>query len=212
MKRAIVALGALAVTLVAAAIALAGGGSSGPGDGPVESTAGTYGQRIAVGASTAMSHITLDNLGDEPAFIERVRLLGVTGPFEFLGVLGRRLPEDGTQYFGGAPGFPSSEYPARPLTADNPVPVTNEDRTRSMQIIIGVRVPEEGAARSNAIEITYRVGDERYREIFKSGIIICAPVDKYRECPHADEEFYSDKVVEWSAEDGVISERAQAPS
>lgn len=157
MKRALLALGMLAGVLAVVVVALTGGGSSGLGDGPVEgSVGGTYGQRIAVGASTAMSHITLDTQSEEPAVVERVRLFGVTGPFEFLGVLGRRVPEDGEQYFGGAPGFPSPGYPAHPLTADNPIPVADEIEGRRLQIIVGVRVPVEGAARSNGIEIIYR--------------------------------------------------------
>ena len=60
-------------------------------------------------------YTTVTNNGREPAVVERVRILGLTGPIEFLGVRTRKIPNDGDLFL-GENDFPPPAYPAKPLT------------------------------------------------------------------------------------------------
>lgn len=202
----------LRLLLVLLLAVLSGCGDSGSGDGPIEGgKAARFGQPVDVGESVSMSHVRLRNLGDEPAVIEQVRMLGVTGPFEFLGVMGLRLPDDGEHFIGGfRTGFPTHELRARPLS-EVPVPVQDGDEGKSLQLVVGVRVTGPGVARASGAEITYRIGDKQYRETFEDEVYLCAPAADYTEgCAGAGGEGFDDRTVVWSAKahpDGLVQQQ-----
>src|SRR5688572_20940713 len=66
-----------------------------PTAGPIDSSQNglAYAQPLEVGQDFSIGITTLYNRGKRPVTIERVRLLGVTGPLELLGVNTRRFPQ-----------------------------------------------------------------------------------------------------------------------
>ena len=120
------------------------------------------GQPLRVGEDFSVGTVSLGNGGKVPAKVERVRVLGVTGPLELLGVRVRHLPGEPGGAFLGVFGFPPPEYPAVPLRQDPIVPVATErtesgDPLQQLQLLIGVRATAPGIARYRAVEVTYSV-------------------------------------------------------
>lgn len=164
--------------------------------GPLDGGAGTIqGQRLEVKEPYTFGSTLLRIDGKKPATLERVRLLGVTGSFELLAVHTRPVPDErGQGLFLGNTGFPRTDYPTRPLAEQNVVPVATT-RTpagtpgEGLQIVLGVQVGDPGVARFEAVEVTYKVGGRRYREVFLDSVYLCAPVDVYKgegQCPSDD--------------------------
>jgi hypothetical protein len=190
MKR----LAIVALVGMAAALVLVIRTASNPADGPVSGGDGglIFGHRLGIGEVFSVGHVLLANEGKRPAVVERVRLVGVAGPLEMVGVRARRLPNERQPgMFVGDYGFPPATYATNPLAEDNVVPVA-KTRTRAgtpeerLELVIGVRATAAGVARSRAVEVTYRVGDERYTEVYETPIYLCAPAVTYRdECPPA---------------------------
>lgn len=179
---------------------------SGLGDGPLDAGfPGAYGQGLELGDAYTAGQVILLNEGDEPAVIERVRVLGVTDGIEVLGIHTRRVPgtdgELGT--FIGAVGFPPQGYVTRPLAEQNVVPVPTEfteggSPAAGLELAIGVRATQPGVGRARGVEITYRVGGKRYREEINAGIYLCAPAADFTEdesCPGELMDRFSDEVV-----------------
>lgn len=158
---------------------------------------GGSGQRVNAGQPVQMANVLLQNRGKAPAMIERVRILGISGPMQVLGVLGRRVSEQRKPYIGGAAGFPSTDYPAEPLSEDNTVPVINADRTNGLLIVVGLRMPVDGASGSRSVEVTYRIGKRRYQEEFPTSMRICAPESAYQYCPRLDKKSAGLRAAEW---------------
>jgi hypothetical protein len=162
-------------------------------DGPLDGGVGTIqGQRLEVKEPFTWGSTLLLNKGKKPAKLERVRLLGVTGSFELLAVHTRPVPDERDQgLYLGDTGFPRTDYPSRPLAEQNVVPVPTTFSPEGtpyerLQIILGVQVGEPGVARFEAVEVTYKVGGRRYREVFQDSVYLCAPVAVYKaegQCP-----------------------------
>jgi hypothetical protein len=135
--------------------------------------------------SSGLDIVTVE--GDKPAVIEAVEVLGLSGPIEFLGVHTMRLPrENGT--FSGDYGFPPTAWPTKPLSEQHMVPVSatrtaSGEPEEALQLVIGVKVTGPGIARYRAVEVTYRVGGRRYREVFENPIYLCAPMAEYEGRP-----------------------------
>lgn len=165
-------------------------------DGPLDGGVGTIqGQRLEVKEPFTWGSTLLLNKGKKPAKLERVRLLGVTGSFELLAVHTRPVPDERDQgLYLGDTGFPRTDYPSRPLAEQNVVPVPTTFSPEGtpyerLQIILGVQVGEPGVARFEAVEVTYKVGGRRYREVFRDSVYLCAPTDVYKgegQCPSDD--------------------------
>jgi len=150
-----------------------------PGTGPIHGPlASTLAQLLKVGDDFSVGSVALENEGSRPGRVERIRLLGVTGPLEPLGVRTRREPDPAGDFL-GFPGFPPPEYPAVPLQRDSVVPVPT-DRTEGgsalqrLQLLIGVRATAPGVGRYRAVEVTYSVGGRRYRRIMENAAYLCA--------------------------------------
>jgi hypothetical protein len=180
--------------------------------GPVNAGAGGtgYAQPIEVGAQYSIGYL-LKNYGKEPAVLEKIRILGVTGPIEVLGVLARPRPS-GSDFttFLAASGFPPTDYPSRSLAEEHVVPVpaphsADEDPIEALQLAVGVKSTGLGVGKIRGIEFTYRVSGRRYRNSFEGNGFLCAPAALYAtggakddEClgPRTDRTF-DEKVVDF---------------
>jgi hypothetical protein len=202
MKQRVIALVAVAVALIGVVLLWPnrsiGDGPLDDGDGLVTSVVADVDQDISFG------HIMISNYGKRAATVERVRLVGVTGPLQLLGLRARDLPDpQGT--FLQADGFPPSDYHTRPIADDNSVPVPKEFSPEggpidALQLVIGVRATAPGVARAKGVEVTYKVGDTRHREVFFNEFYLCAPKSEWgdgSECPPpALEHQFDDRVLE----------------
>ena len=82
-------------------------------DGPLDSGSESgYAQLIDVGVPFSIGLPLIGNLGDRDGIVEEVRLVGVTGPLEVLGLRTRPYPDDGPTLSFGMYGFPPTEKPS----------------------------------------------------------------------------------------------------
>jgi hypothetical protein len=161
--------------------------------GPVSIGSGVNGGRLGVGERTSFGGIVLLNRGRKPAVIEKVRVLGVSGGFEVLGV--RTNP---------VPGFPPNNSPSASLAERHVVPVP-KSRTESggpnegLQLVIEARATEAGVARARGIEVSYQVGHRHYRRSHEGAMYLCAPPDQFpgHACPGDAENLFDDVVVDF---------------
>ena len=179
-----------------------------PTDGPIDAgRPGGVGQVLDPGEAYTAGHVLLGNLGDEPAVVERVRLVGVKGPIQFLGVRTRPVPgTDADGIFAGIKGFPPDGFVTRPLAEQNVVPVPTEfteagGPLQNLELALGVRSTGAGVGRAWGVEVTYRVDDTRYVERIKARIYLCAPAADFRAdidgtCPGKFQDDFSDEVTE----------------
>ncbi len=184
------------------------------GDGPLSAGTGgsETGQKLGVGVEYSIGHALLINKGKRPAVVERVRLLGVTGGLELLGVMTHPVPDEkGQGMFLGLFGFPPTDldYPSKPLSEQNVVPVAktfNEsgEPDEGLELVIGVKATRPGVARARAIEFTYKAGGRKYREVYPGAIYLCAPKEQFPDdtCPGDAHGNFSDGVAEWPPKRG----------
>ena len=203
--RRVLAAGVLGTMAIVGIFVLRGTGSDvrpGPIHGPLGST---LAQLLKVGDIFSVGSVDLENEGQHSGRVERIRLLGVTGPMEFLGVRTRREPDPAGDFL-GFPGFPPPEYPAVPLQQDPIVPVPTE-RTEAgsplqrLQLLIGVRVTGPGVARYRAVEVTYTMRGRRYRRVMRNAAYLCATtapeINPADPCPTKETEGkFDDRVVD----------------
>jgi hypothetical protein len=174
-------------------------------------------QPIDVGVDESVGYL-LKNEGTKPAVLERVRVVGITGPIEVLGVLARFHTADrGSLLMLG--GFPPPEYPSKPLAEEHVVPVpttfsANGSPNEGLQLVVGIRATGEGFGRIRGIEFTYRVGKQRYRSSNDGYGMLCAPQkrfydtnpevrDSLEKCPADDAaEIFDKKFVDFRVPDG----------
>lgn len=180
--------------------------------GPVYAGGGRTGnaQPIDVGVSLSFGYL-LRTEGRDPAVVEKVRVLGVTGPIEVLDVWARPHPSGPKpNFFMTAFGFPPPDYPSKPLAEEHVVPVGrtfSEGGTprEGLQLVVGAKSTGPGVGRIRGIEFTYRVGTRRYRNTYEGNGFLCAPAADYfvgsakeRECPKdLDEYAWDEKFVDF---------------
>ena len=186
-----------------------------PTAGPIDSSQNglAYSQPLEVGQDFSIGITSLFNSGQKPVVVERVRLLGVTGPLELLGVRTRLFPQGNVGTFPGDFGFPPERYPnTKPLEEQNVLPVPklfNEvgDAIEGLELVIGIRATKPGIAAYRAVEVHYRAGRRHYREVFEHNYVhLCAPLSDYvdpvtdrtLDCPPRElEDHFDDRVMEW---------------
>lgn len=151
-------------------------------DGPVSAGTGSSssGQRLAIGERVSFGYVLLTNSAKTPATLESVRLLGVTGGLELLGIRSRTVPdEEGRGVFIGLAGFPPHAWSSTPLESNHVVPVpktfTAANPNEGLELVIGVQATKPGVARARAVEFTDKVGGRRYREVYDGAMYLCAP-------------------------------------
>jgi hypothetical protein len=175
---------AAVVTLAAVLLAVLFARRGGLKEGPVYAGGGRNAQAIDVGVPYSFGYL-LRTEGKRPAELERVRVLGVTGPIEVLGVMARPHPSGPKPYFFAlAFGFPPPDYPSKPLAEEHVVPLGStfsEGGTpdQGLQLVVGVKSTGPGIGRIHGIEFTYRVGKRRYRNSYDGSGFLCAPSSEY---------------------------------
>ena len=187
-----------------------------PAAGPIDSSQNGlgYSQPLEVGQDFSIGITTLYNGGKKPIVVERVRLLGVTGALELLGVNTRLFPQGDVGIFIGEFGFPPAPYPSKPLAEQNVVPVpklfnpTSGDPDEGLELVIGIRATRPGISAYRAVEVHYRVGDRDYRETYEANTVhLCAPLAEYvdlalsrsiQDCPPRElKHEFEDRTLEW---------------
>jgi hypothetical protein len=187
-----------------------------PTAGPIDSSQNGlgYSQPLEVGQDFSIGITTLYNGGKKPIVVERVRLLGVTGALELVGVNTRLFPQGDVGIFIGEFGFPPAPYPSKPLAEQNVVPVpklfnpTSGDPDEGLELVIGIRATRPGISAYRAVEVHYRVGDRDYRETYEANAVhLCAPLAEYsdpisyrsiQDCPPRDlKDHFEDGILEW---------------
>jgi hypothetical protein len=196
---------ALVVVVASAAVLLATRGGT-PGDGPVfgGTGSGETGQRLGVGEPLSFGYVLLRNRAKTSATLERIRVLGVTGGLEVLGVHTRLVPDEaGRGMFLSAFGYPPAEWSTKPLADQHVVPVgktflEDGDPNEGLELVIGVRATRPGVARARAVEFTYTVGGKRYREVDEGSVYLCTPTEDFTAdtCPGEAHEKFDDASVE----------------
>lgn len=177
-----------------------------PGPGPVHGPpASSLSQPLKVGEEFSAATAALVNEGQHPARVERVRLLGVTGPIDLLGVRTRHEPDPSGDFL-GLFGFPPPGYTTAPLKQDPVVPVPTEraedgSPLQQLQILIGLRPTAAGVARYRAIEVTYSVRGRRHRRVLENAVYLCATtspeVNPADPCPTKETEGrFDDRTVD----------------
>lgn len=190
MKRLAILLGAVIVVSGGAVFAFR---PRTPGDGPVSAGTGSSasGQRLAIGERVSFGYVLLTNSAGTPATLESVRLLGVSGGLELLGIRSRTVPdEQGRGMFIGLAGFPPHEWSSTPLESNHVVPVPKTftesgNPNEGLELVIGVRATRTGVARARAVEFTYKVDGRRYRGVYEGSMYLCAPAENFtaETCP-----------------------------
>ena len=151
------------------------------------------------------------NEGKKPAVLERIRVVGVTGPIEVVDVLARQHPSGPRhQTFMSAFGFPPPDFPSNPLAVERtvPLPTTFTESGfpyEGLQLVVGVRSTGPGIGRIRGIEVTYRLGGKRYRNSSEGHGFLCAPAAEYvdtgpktDDCPgDPDEVRWDEKFVDF---------------
>lgn len=172
-------------------------------------------QPIDVGVDYSFGYI-LKNFAKQPAVVERVRVRGVTGPVEVLGLMARQRAPRGGSYptaFMMSFGFPPPEFvPAKAFAEEHVVPVPapygpDDEPYEGLLLMVGVRATEPGVGGIRGIEYTYRVGKRRYRNFYDGSGYLCAPRAEYRsggakedQCPgEGVEDRFDKKFAEFRA-------------
>jgi hypothetical protein len=155
-------------------------------NGPVfASDSSSSGLRLAVGQPVSFGHVLLRNRSKTPAKLESVRILGMTGGLELLGVRARQIPDgQGKGIFIGILGYPPPDWPSEPLEREHLIPVGKSffedgDPQEGLELVIGVRATKPGVARARAVQFTYTVGGRRYSEVDEGSMYLCAPVENF---------------------------------
>jgi hypothetical protein len=173
------------------------------------------GQPVDVGMDESFGYL-LKNEGKQPAILERVRVVGVTGPIEVLGVWASLKTGDRGSFI-TLPGFPPPEYPSKPLAEEHVVPVSsslndNGVPNEGLQLAVGVRAIGEGFGRIRGIEFIYRVGNQRYRGSMDGYGLLCAPLKRFydpdpnvsvEECSDEAAEQFDKKFVDFHVSEGA---------
>ena len=67
----------------------------------------------------------------------------------------------------------------------------------ALQLVVGFKVTGPGIAKFRGVEVTYKVGDRRYREVYETFTYLCAPESEYPvggdNCPGKDGERFDDR-------------------
>lgn len=201
LRSTLLSIGVLVVMIVGSAC---GDASS---DGPLDASGegSGYSQFIDAGVPFSIGLPLIGNLGEKDGVVEEVRLVGVTGPLEILGLRTRPFPDDSDSLLSfGMHGFPPTEEPSYDPAKANVV-IGSPNLTPAgtpedvLQLIIGVKATAPGIAANRGVEVTYRVGGKRYREVWDDSFALCSPeaafVGRQDACPPQDFE-YDDRVVD----------------
>lgn len=182
------AIPVVALALTGGAWLAAAGGDGEPGPGPLNG-ADEFLESQPVPANEPYDMASLatffDNRGEKPITIERARLLGVAGPLELIEVRAHPVNAyvEGREVWGGGiVAISEARFPTDPFAGHNTVPVPkvfsqNGNPDEGLQLLFRVVMKADGVGRWSAMEIEYRAGTTRHREVFPWKVWLCAPID-----------------------------------
>lgn len=167
-------------------------------DGPVAASdiVDAYGQAIDAGDEMSLGVIRLFVAsGHEEATVDRVRLVGVGGDLELLGIRTRKMPQPKGNFYADF-GYPPDHYAdTKPLAEQNVVPVpsqrdADEEPAEGLMLVIGLRSQEDGIVGARAVEVTYHVGPAQFTERYEKSIFLCSPMADFLDsgCPPENED------------------------
>ena len=177
-------LGSAAVIGVADRTALHGRKTGGPLSCP-ECGRTEAGVPVRVGLPVSYGAVHLTNNGSEPAVLERVSLLDADPAMKLVGVMILDIGREPA--VGLALGYP----PKRARGTSHSVtgytlPPPNEAYL-GVLVVVGAKVTANGRHRFRRIAVDYRVRRRRYRALFDSSLVLCAPPSiSTSECAGAD--------------------------
>lgn len=164
-------------------------GPQAPGPELDSDQGGAYGWHKAMAVGTRFTdgliHIELSGASTSPLTIISVTPLMDDGPaLRVLGIRVRAIPEMLAKnsefgWFEFVYGFPPKEpYTTGGVAPEGfPVPPTNGDDTKSVEIQVGYEVVAAGVANRTGVEVIYDYEGIRKRVTIPSHLTICAPAD-----------------------------------
>ena len=140
---------------------------------------------VSVGLPVSYGAVHLTNGGSEPAVLEHVSLLEADPAMKLVGV---RILEIGREpAVGLALGYPPKRARGRSHSVTGyTLPPPNEAYL-GVLVVVGAKIVANGRHRFRRIAVDYRVRDRRYRALFDSSLVLCAPPSiSTSECAGAD--------------------------
>ena len=129
-------------------------------------------------APVSFGLVALVNRGSKPAVLEGVHALNRTPGMEVVRALVSRPRGIGLVH--GYP-EPDAANPLRPV-AGFVVPPDGTDQA-AFQVILVLRIAQDGRAWFRHVAVDYRVGDRKYRAVFPESVALCtAALDRRRRC------------------------------
>ncbi len=170
--------------------------------GPVSGGAGINGARLAVGETVVFRGFLLRNASKTPAVLEDVRILGLSGGFEVVGLRtgpAAIRPEDFLHRGDPYPPIGSDSLADRHVVPGAKSPTASGEPDGGLRLEIGARTMQPGVARARGVEFTYRVGHRRYRRSYDDSMYLCAPVEQFpgTACPGEAEGQFDDAAVDF---------------
>jgi hypothetical protein len=116
--------------------------------------------------------VYLRNKGSAPAILERVELLSADGGIELVGA---RIARADDPHYAAWRTFPPPGLDDAARLVGYELPPANgiED---AVQLLLGVQVIRNGSFAFRHVGVDYRVGDRKYRAVFRSSLRLCAPI------------------------------------
>ena len=140
---------------------------------------------VSVGLPVSYGAVHLTNNGSEPAVLERVSLLDADPAMKLVGVMILDIGREPA--VGLALGYPPKR--ARGTThsvTGYTLPPPNEAYL-GVLVVVGAKIIANGRHRFRRIAVDYRVRHRRYRALFDSSLVLCAPPSiSTSECAGAD--------------------------
>ena len=140
---------------------------------------------VSVGLPVSYGAVHLTNGGSEPAVLEHVSLLEADPAMKLVGV---RILEIGREpAVGLALGYPPKRARGKSHSVTGyTLPPPNEAYL-GVLVVVGAKIIANGRHRFRRIAVDYRVRDRRYRALFDSSLVLCAPPSiSTSECAGAD--------------------------
>jgi hypothetical protein len=134
-----------------------------------------------VGHPFTFSDIVVLNCATEPAILERVDLVGLQSQMKLIGAraaTARQPWASGNRTY--PPAFPFPTYPLHGFVVP-PLGRTGSDA--GVGIVLGLMLADPGIHGFRSVQVSYRVGPQRYRYVIPYAVVACAPARAYARDP-----------------------------
>ncbi len=162
-----------AAAVAVLALAACGGDSRGPLAPPEDTRAGVSAP-VDVGERVSMGLIIPTNSGEDTVVLERLEPIEMDPGMRLVGV----GMTDGPSHVGLISGYPPDGRRLHELEGFAIEPGAQDG------VVVGLAVTREGRHSVRAFRLYYRVGDDRYDEVWTIGVRLCAPKEEmFGRCP-----------------------------